>query len=441
MKKIVFCFDGTSNVLDAVNPTNVVTTACAVAKYDDNEIQQVVYYDQGVGVAKNQSITGGAFGLGLYANVLEAYSYLIFNYEPDDEIYIFGFSRGAYTARSFAGFIRKAGILKRRHADKIGRMSWHYQEGQHAPNADVELLGLRLDYGLPICVDQAEDGYKCERLHGYKSGDHPKIQLKYVGVWDTVKTLGLRPNSRKHLFHNDKLSSFVQMARHAISLDERRKKFDVTPWSNVDELNCEVGKDVADIDRPYQQVWFPGTHGGVGGGGDIRGLSDAALIWIWEGARQAGLKLDLVIGSKVFDIMPDPITPIDNMSKEAKRKIKSKNIGKRVGAFGMKHVLIKHDRSGPYHPYEVHETAVILKAAPANTLPDKKAYNPKSLNKVLPLLEDRISQYSKEDFYKRLEQDGEYENGEEVEIDGEKFKVHTIDEKDSRGLSLSLIHI
>lgn len=83
----------------------------------------------------------------------------------------------------------------------------------------------------------------------------------------------------------------------------------------------------------------------------------------------------------------------------------------------------------------MHETAVILKAAPANTLPDKKAYNPKSLNKVLPLLEDRISQYSKEDFYKRLEQDGEYENGEEVEIDGEKFKVHTIDEKDSRGLS------
>lgn len=432
-KKLVFCFDGTSNVLDAENPTNVVLTASGVAHYDKNGGQQLVYYDQGVGTAKGQALTGGAFGLGLYANVLEAYSFLIFNYEPGDEIYVFGFSRGAYTARSFVGFIRTAGVLQRRHADKIGRMRWLYQEGRNAPNADLELMGLRLDYGREICVDEVEDRFKCERLSGYSPGKHPLLNIQYVGVWDTVKTLGfLRTN--KYAFHDDRLDSLVKSARHAISVDERRKKFDVTRWDNIDELNSNLGLKVDDPERPYQQMWFPGTHGGVGGGGDIRGLSDAALHWVWDGAKLAGLAFDVDEQSKIFKSRPDILAAVDNMSKEGKKKIKQKGFKDRVSAFLMNH-LPKHWRKGPDFSHEVHETAVLRLAAPSGVLPNKKKYGPPTLKKVMKSLDERMLSYTADQFVYRPSQQSEYANGSEITINDKTFRVHTVNAADSRGLS------
>lgn len=433
-KKLIFCFDGTSNVLDAANPTNVVLTASGIAHYDNNRTQQLVYYDQGVGTAQGQGLTGGAFGVGLYANVLEAYSFLIFNYEPGDEIFVFGFSRGAYTARSFVGFMRTAGVLQRRHADKIGRMRWFYQEGRSAPNVDLEILGLRLDYGRDICVNEAEDKYKCERLTGYTPGKHPLLKIRYVGVWDTVKTLGFI-RTHKYQFHDDSLDKFVHSARHAISIDERRKKFDITRWDNIDQLNTDLGLAVDDPARPYQQAWFPGTHGGVGGGGDIRGLSDAALHWIWDGAKLEGLQFDVDEQSKIFKTRPDSLAPTDNMSPEGKKKIKQKGFGKRVSSFAMKYLLRKHWRQGPVNLHDLHETAIIRLAAPKGAFADKKVYDPKTLRKIARKLEDRRTVYKENDFIYRLPQDRNYVNGEQVTIRDKTFRVHTV----SASESLSII--
>ena len=125
MKNIVLCFDGTWNTADAEFPTNVVKTAQLVLPMDGNEVDQVVFYDAGVGsmqVAFGASINnflGGAFGVGLMENIEDAYRFLTFNYTPGDRIFIFGFSRGAYSARSFCGLIRTCGVLHKQHVGKV----------------------------------------------------------------------------------------------------------------------------------------------------------------------------------------------------------------------------------------------------------------------------------------------------------------------------------
>ena len=108
MKRLVFCFDGTWNKLSTNCPTNVVLVAEMVAPIAKGGVPQIVYYDEGIGTAKSEHFMGGAFGKGMMTNIREAYRFLLFNYEPGDQIYAFGFSRGAYTARSFLGFIRHA---------------------------------------------------------------------------------------------------------------------------------------------------------------------------------------------------------------------------------------------------------------------------------------------------------------------------------------------
>ena len=111
MKRLVFCFDGTWNRLAADCPTNVVLVAEMTKPIASNGIPQIVYYDEGIGTARDERFRGGAFGKGMMDNIREAYRFLLFNYEPGDHIFAFGFSRGAFTARSFVGFIRHAGIL------------------------------------------------------------------------------------------------------------------------------------------------------------------------------------------------------------------------------------------------------------------------------------------------------------------------------------------
>ncbi|MBK6297885.1 MAG: DUF2235 domain-containing protein [Sphingomonadales bacterium] len=119
MKRLVFCFDGTWNKLSTNCPTNVVLVAEMVAPIAKGGVPQIVYYDEGIGTAKSEHFMGGAFGKGMMTNIREAYRFLLFNYEPGDQIYAFGFSRGAYTARSFLGFIRHAGILDVDSAEQI----------------------------------------------------------------------------------------------------------------------------------------------------------------------------------------------------------------------------------------------------------------------------------------------------------------------------------
>jgi uncharacterized protein (DUF2235 family) len=152
-----------------------------------------------------------------------------------------------------------------------------------------------------------------------RQGPVEMLAVDYMGVWDTVGALGVPDQfaglagafNGKYKFHDLRLSSMVKSARHAVAIDERRKTFPPTLWDNLTDLNGDRA------DRPYRQEWFPGVHGGVGGGGPVRGLSNAALLWVAEGAEALGLELTqdrrADLAAKV-----DISAPVDNQTDPAK---------------------------------------------------------------------------------------------------------------------------
>ncbi len=286
MKRLVVCLDGTWNRLDAPNPTNVVLMAQSVLDHAKDSTEQVVFYDEGVGsgegrLARVDRFLGGAFGAGLEKNVQDAYRFLCFNHHAGDEIYIFGFSRGAYTARSLAGLIRSCGIISRKHIDKTILAQKYYQSHKIGPD-DPKVVELRTEYG--------------------KVAD-----VTFLGVWDTVGQRGIPKgfvfsalSAERYRFHDIKLSRIVKNAYHAVAIDEQRKLFPVTLW----ESKVRPGQTV-------KQVWFPGVHGSVGGGGVERGLSNGAFHWLAGAAQNLGLELDQdMLTSPEFT--SNPMAPLAN---------------------------------------------------------------------------------------------------------------------------------
>jgi len=329
-KLAIFC-DGTWNDLRMPALTNVARLAKCVASDAADGTPQIVFYDEGVGVAGGVSVLtnelvklwGGAFGRGLDQKIENAYRFLVINYEPGDDIYIFGFSRGAYTARSLCGLIRKCGILKRSFFDKTPEALALYRDDRHP--RDPVMVDFRTRYSheqaagsedharLGITAPEstraprAAESY--EDLYQYRPAD--TYRMMYLGVWDTVGSMGipdrfglLRFLNRKYRFHDTDLSSLIASARHAVAIDEDRRVFGSTAMSNIDAVNREwaaaTGWNVQNeyaptyvpYDfRPYQQLWFPGDHGAVGGGNPQPALSSRTLLWIAEGAERAGLTL------------------------------------------------------------------------------------------------------------------------------------------------------
>ena len=303
MKRIAIFCDGTWNRADAETPTNVVLLAQAMKLTAADGTKQVPFYIQGVGTGRGVTkwtrfkdmVLGGGLGWGLLANIEEAFRNLVFAYEPGDEVYIFGFSRGAYTARSLTGLIRSSGIPDRanvrRIPEAIARYRVHDDETTH-PNSD-ESHEFRRELSPQVATSGAElDWRECRGLH-----QGHLLRISYLGVWDSVGALGIPNhlsiapwvNRGKYKFHDAKLSSMVASARHAVALDEKRKSFEPTQWDNVDDLNLAHGGGSA---TPYEEKWFAGDHGSVGGGGDVTALSSIALEWIAEGAINAGLEFD-----------------------------------------------------------------------------------------------------------------------------------------------------
>ena len=153
MKRLVICFDGTWNRLDSRHSTNVVITAESVVPFARDQVAQVIFYDEGVGTGKWEHLRGGMFGMGIVQNLADAYRFLIFNYTPGDQIYVFGFSRGAFTARSFAGLLSNCGILRREHAGKIADAISMYQERHKDKPAYAErTMRFRGDFCPDVCV-------------------------------------------------------------------------------------------------------------------------------------------------------------------------------------------------------------------------------------------------------------------------------------------------
>lgn len=373
MKRLVFCFDGTWNKLVPDFATNVVLTAASIERTGRDGTPQVIHYDEGVGTGELDQLRGGMFGTGLIENVREAYRFLIFNYDPGDEIFVFGFSRGAYSARTFVGFIRHVGPLRRLNAGRIDEALKLYESHGKGETGSVEALrAFRARYSDGVCIGSDDDSWRCANVAGYATGSAPQLTIRYLGVWDTVGALGvpeMTPFSgwlnREYDFHDPSLDAFVRSARHAVAIDERRELFPPVPFGDLTALNEAAGYRNDDPKAPYQERWFPGVHGSVGGGGDIRGLSDDALAWVLTGAKRAGLRLDTAIGTRIHGFMPDHLAPLVN---EAHPKWSATQ-------------LLKEDREGPDHLWQVSSSAVRRWRTPANRL-GGEPYRPGTLSKV-----------------------------------------------------------
>ena len=334
MKRLVICCDGTWQQLASPYPSNVVKLAQSVKPIASDRIPQIVFYDEGIGTDSNK-LLGGATGLGIDRNIEDAYRFLSLNYVAGDEIYMFGFSRGAYTVRSLAGMIYCAGLLSRPHATRAHEAYELYRNRDVKPKDKVAV-----DY---------RDTY----------GDRVPITL--LGCFDTVGALGIpglaafkefhQQLNKRYRFHDTTLNKCIQNALHAVAIDEIREVFDVTPMKKHPEAE----------DQRVIQVWFPGEHGCVGGGTkEHSGLSDAALQWMLDSTRSLGLGLE-------FDpsVIPTGINP--NYECDFKND---------PGFFKLAGIKLR----------EVGDAIEDLHESVIHRLQKRKDYRPKNLEKVLSKL-------------------------------------------------------
>lgn len=247
----------------------------------------MAFYDDGVGTEelKPLKLLGGAFGWGLARNVRNLYKQLVRVYEPDDNIYMFGFSRGAFTVRTLAELIASEGILVEKEFRKESR-----------PDKALELAVLQLyeNYRAKhkaLLESIVYTPFMRFFFNAYGNskpiihGDESK-KIEFIGVWDTVDAVGLPFDKATDLwnhlifrfkFPNQELNANIKKAYHALSIDDQRKSFHPLLWEN---------------DERIEQVWFPGVHANVGGGYPQQGLSLVALDWMMEHAKDSGLKED-----------------------------------------------------------------------------------------------------------------------------------------------------
>lgn len=266
MKRLIVCCDGTWQNLSCLYPTNVVKIAQVIKPSADGTLQ-TVYYQEGLGTRDEfDKITGGAFGWGIDKDIQSAYRFLCLNYEPGDEIYLFGFSRGAYTVRSLAGFMYCSGLLSRQHIRELPKAYELYRDPKIPPSNSIA-INFRAQYG-----DQ--------------------VPIKLLGCWDTVGELGVPDQipfvskliNAKYKFHDTKVNRLIENALHAVAIDERREVYNVTPMRISDGATTKL-----------RQVWFPGAHSCIGGGEEgTSGLSDATLQWMIDEIIKLGLGFKFV---------------------------------------------------------------------------------------------------------------------------------------------------
>ncbi len=300
-KNIVICLDGTSNEPEA-GRTNVARLYDIAAK----NAQQIVYYDPGVGTMGARSATtrlgklatrvgGLALGHGVDDNIEEAYRFLMHQYQPADHIYVFGFSRGAYTARALAGMIRTVGLL-RPGADNL------------APYA-LKLYAKRSSKELS---DEEEADFWNLRSDFNTTFGNPEFparfapQIHFLGVWDTVKFVGWfnwRAQLKQAKWPFTRNVSSVVTGRHALALDERRRYF------------AEYRFDLGQLDsgkRDLVEMWFSGVHSDVGGTfPDDHRLADLALQWIADEAYAKGMEIDAMAYERHLGVAPGTELPTD----------------------------------------------------------------------------------------------------------------------------------
>lgn len=257
----VIILDGTMSTLDEGHETHAGRTYRLCSEMGG---RVSVFYEAGVQWTSWKTTLDVLMGRGINRQIRRAYGYLASRYRPGDRIYLMGYSRGAYAVRSLAGVIDRVGLLKAEHATvrNIRTAYRHYER-----NGQCRVTP---EFAEAFC--------------------HRDVQIEMVGVWDTVKALGLRLPllwrwaEARHAFHNHQLGRHVKNGYHAMALDETREVFEPVLW------DCPPGWQ-----GHVEQVWFRGAHGDVGGqlGGyeEARPFANTSLIWMLERAEDCGLPL------------------------------------------------------------------------------------------------------------------------------------------------------
>ncbi|MFN0053501.1 MAG: DUF2235 domain-containing protein [Planctomycetales bacterium] len=345
MKRLVLCSDGTGNAGNKLNGTNVWRLYEAVRRLpaggdpaDSTQGEQRVFYDDGVGTEefKFLKLAAGATGYGLERNVTSLYAHILRNYDPGDEIYLFGFSRGAFTVRVIANLLYYCGIARPR------------ENGQSLPQDQVG------DEAIARLARQAVAAYKKRKVWNPSDGLPEKFRrdyglidssnvagepgwfpLHFVGVWDTVEAYGLpideladayfklfplRLKQQGEVIEND-LHPLICHARHALSIDDERHTFHPKLWientpfdwvgdcqerpipradgcrafgARLDETKQQVLRTLQ-ASQTVVQTWFPGMHADVGGGYPQDKLAHVSLNWMIDHAARCGLVFDDVL--------------------------------------------------------------------------------------------------------------------------------------------------
>lgn len=282
MKKILYCADGTWDGKSSATNVFKIYSALLVSS------QQMPFYDSGVGADGNpvEKFAGGAFGVGLFQKIKDGYTKISQVYEAGDEVFLFGFSRGAYTARSLAGMIGVCGLPSKNFDDQLVESA--FQAYRNKSQRAAILAALSSQYSM------------C----------NPEITM--VGVWDTVGALGIPSlfglvDPLVYGFLDTSLNPSIKNAFQALAIDERRKEFPPTLWTSAPAPGQTV-----------QQVWFCGVHSDVGGGyvvgsdATATALSDITLIWMINNARSLGVEFSPTALAQ-YAYPPDPTYALDQL--------------------------------------------------------------------------------------------------------------------------------
>jgi uncharacterized protein (DUF2235 family) len=278
--------------------TNVWRLKSLLAPAGKDNLQQAVYYHKGVGTTFGSYLRGGMLGYGLDDEIICAYEWLIDNYNPGDELFIFGFSRGAYTARSLSGLIGKSGLLSSGAPLSVKQLYDRYRKKRAAPT-------------LRTLWEQHKEGkakFAVEEQWLLKYSQ--PIDVDFLGVWDTVGALGLPFGNLPILgkqemqFLNTGIRVSNKYAFHALAIDEHRKIFAPTLWT----VDYDKGTPPPHHHRSLAQVeqrWFVGAHANVGGGCENDLLAQRPLQWMMEKAAAQGLAFRHPIEVEVSAAPPD----------------------------------------------------------------------------------------------------------------------------------------
>ncbi|SMQ53762.1 unnamed protein product [Zymoseptoria tritici ST99CH_1A5] len=280
-KRLIVCCDGTGNSSNQgteTNPTNVARLSRAIANvgftHHGKPIPQIVYYQAGVGtgsLTKFNAAQQAGFGVGLNEKVCEAYNFLVNNYGPEDEISLFGFSRGAYTARTLGSFICDFGLMTPGMMDYFDEI---FEEYKKRKTRDFEKEGWfknrvrKGELGLNWNDYHDKDGNNIKklptRMQWIRTWTHQHITLKIVGVFDTVGSVGMSGRvdqpGKDTDWHSTTLHPKIEHAFHAMALDETRGNFPLTKW--------HITPECSKVD--LRQCWFPGYHSDIGGHADAK---------------------------------------------------------------------------------------------------------------------------------------------------------------------------